>query len=163
LAIKGKIYICHIYTKVHNTLSEEEALRKRAEEKFFERGEFRPRELYALIERVSNFVTMNEKGDVFIKLSKCTGLEKVQLVLSARFLGNRLREEIHPELTYEEVAKYTGLEPKIATARLTDCVRLGFAERVSKGMYRVHSLTELKEFIDELETKYRRKGSEYGA
>jgi hypothetical protein len=78
-------------------MEEEEALKRRAEEKFFEKGEFKPRELYVLVERTSNFVTMNEKGDVFIKLSKCTGLEKVQLVLSARFLGNKLRPEISPE------------------------------------------------------------------
>jgi hypothetical protein len=135
----------------------EEALKRRAEEKFFEKGEFKPRELYVLVERASNFVTINEKGDVFIKLSKCTGLEKVQLVLSARLLGNKLRPEISPELTLEEVAKYAELEPKVAGARLVDSAKLEFAERISKGTYKASSLAKVKEFIKKLEETYMKK------
>jgi hypothetical protein len=137
----------------------EEALRKRVEEKFFETVEYKPRELYTLVERASNFVTMNEKGDIFIKLSKCTGLEKVQLVLSARFLGNRLRKEINPTLTLEEIAKYAELESNVARARLADSVKSEFAEKVNKGTYKVRSLAKVKEFIGELEVTYMKSDS----
>ena len=113
-----------------------------------------PREVYALIERASTFVEVNEKGEVFIEFPKCTDLEKVKLVLSARFLGNKLCEEMSPIVTSKEVARYTELEPKVARARLADTVESKFAERVDRGTYKVQSFAKIKSFIDELEAKY---------
>lgn len=138
----------------------EEVMRRRAEEKFFKTEEFKPREVYMLIERASTFVKINEKGEVFIELQKCTDLEKVQLVLSARFLGSKLRKEINPIVTSEEIARYTELDSRIARARLTDAVKLNFAERIDRGTYRVRSFAKIKSFIDELETKYMKRESD---
>lgn len=136
-----------------------ESKRKKALTKFFEEGEFRPEELYDLVERCADFGTLNPKtGDVFIKKEfKLATKEQVALVPVVRFLGSRVDEGIEPGATIEEVAKYVTIDEPIARARLSDSTRKGLLMRIGTGSYSARSLATVKKFIEGLENKYKGK------
>jgi hypothetical protein len=136
-----------------------ELRRKKAMAKFFEEVEFRPEEIYGLVERCADFGTLNPKtGDVFIRREhKLTTKEQVALVPVVRFLGSQVDEKIDPVVTIEEVAKYVTIDEPVARARLSDFTRGGLLTRMGTGSYSARSLATVKRFIEGLERKYKGK------
>lgn len=135
-----------------------EALKREAEESLFTNRDVLKRELYKLAKTLGNFVsiTKDELSRVFIDESyDFTALEKVGLVLCARFIGNKIREDVDPVVAINEVSEYAQLDYKMASARLSDLVREGLLERVDKGKYVVKSFKKAKKFIEGINEKYR--------
>lgn len=137
-----------------------ESRRKKAIAKFFEKVEFRPEELYDLVERCADFGTLNPKtGDVFIKREhKLATKEQIALVPVVRFLGSRVDEEVEPGVTIEEVAKFVTIDEPMARARLSEFTRKGLLMRIGTGSYSARSLASVKKFIEGLESKYKGRG-----
>lgn len=138
-----------------------EVKKKKALEKFLEDREFSPEEIYDLVDKCANFVTINRSGDVFIK-GRLTVKEKIALIAIARFLGHRvINEKINSMVTIEEVAHYASTDESIARARLSDLARKDSLLRsIERGSYTVKSLVAAKKFIEHLEMKRIKKFSE---
>lgn len=138
-----------------------ESKRKKAMAKFFEDFEFKPEELYDLVERCADFGSMNPKtGDVNVKKEyKLSIIDQVALVPVVRYLGAKINEKVQPGVTIEEVAKYLTIDVPIARARLSDStLKKGLLMRIGAGLYTARSLASVKKFIEGLEKKY--KGEE---
>lgn len=132
----------------------EEVIRKKAFEKFFEEAEYEPRELYGFLERCAAFATLNRKtGAVFFKRN-LTQLEKVALTAIARFLGYQVDEGVNRVISIDEVVKYTTLDTPVARRRIIDLVEAGILLRVGTGLYQARSIAAVRAFIEKLDKKY---------
>lgn len=133
--------------------SEEEELRRKATERFFEEAEFKPRQVYKLVIRLSDYITINRKGEASIKKEDMTTKDKVGLVVCARFLGSLLDEEITPVVSTEELVRYTLIQKNAVSARLTELVREGVVTRSARGSFTAKSLSAAKRFIEGMISK----------
>jgi len=132
-----------------------EELEKRVREKFFEEREYSREYVLRFIERIADFVTVNPKTqEVNIVEPRLTAKEKVGLAVIARFLANQLEKEISPEVTIDEVAKYTRVDESQVRARLSDLVDENVLHRVAKGVYTVRSFPAVEKWVNKLIEKY---------
>jgi len=132
-----------------------EELERRVREKFFEEREYNKEYVLRFIERIADFVTVNPKTqEVNIIKSKLTTKEKVCLVVIARFLANQLEEGISPEVTIEEVARYTRIDEPQVRARLSELVDERVLYRVAKGVYSVRSFSAIEKWVNSIIEKY---------
>lgn len=134
-----------------------DANRKEALKKFVEEKAYAPENLTELAGKLADIATISTVGDVFIK-RKCSNKDKIAAIAIARFLGARLKNEIkakiNAEVTREEVARYASTDKIIASARVKDLVEDGLLERVSRGVFRVKSLSQAEKWVDRLRKKY---------
>ena len=132
-----------------------EELEKRVREKFFEEREYSREYVLRFIERIADFVKVNPKTqEVNIIDPRLTAKERVGLVVIARFLANQLEKEISPEVTIDEVAKYTRVDEPQVRARLSDLVDDNVLHRVVKGVYTVRSFSAIEKWVNKLIEKY---------
>ena len=134
--------------------SEEDELRKKAIERFFEDESFEQHQLYELVNKSSDFATINDAGNVFIKQKNVSMKDKVGLVACARLLGSNLKEQISPIVSGEDVARLLLIEVNYAGARLSDLAKEGILERVERGSYRARSLSTVNRFVEALISKH---------
>lgn len=134
-----------------------DASHKEALKKFVEEKAYTPENLMELAGKLADIATISTVGDVFIK-RECSNKDKIAAIAIARFLGARLKNEIkakiNAEVTREEVARYADTDETIASARVKDLVEDGLLERVSRGVFRVKSLSQAEKWIDRLCKKY---------
>jgi hypothetical protein len=135
-----------------------EGLRTRTIKKFVEDREFEEVKMLELVDRLSDYATVNKLGDVFLKKEDLTDGEKAMIVLSARFLGHYLEpESMNETASVEDVVRYGNMDKMIANARLAELSNEHLVDRVGKGMYRVRSAATLQKWLDGLGAKYYEK------
>ena len=101
------------------------------------------------IKRLLNFAKVGTGGKVFIESHNLTSDAQLRVVLIARFLANKLQEEIKQEVSIEELSQYTHLDKDQVRARMSAIVREKFAERKGKGVFVVLPF-RIKKFMEEL-------------
>lgn len=149
--------------KIPEKEKEVKALREQVIKKFIEERAFTPRDVLELTERFANLAKITAAGDVSIKCRCHTTRDKIAIILIARFLGEQLKEEakidVKAEVTTEEVSKYAMIDKQVATARLKELVDAGLLTRISPGVFRVRSMSQVEKWVNRLCEKYV-KGSE---
>ena len=100
-------------------------------------------ELKQLILRISKFCKVDKNGYVIVHNDKIRIIDKILLVLSARFLGNRLQQKlgeevaIHEEINNKEIATMLKEKQTVVNARLKDLKDDRKIILVRRGVYKV--------------------------
>jgi hypothetical protein len=116
------------------------------ERKLFTTNDLEEDELKRLVDEISEFAKVSPDG--FVSLfnldsKKVTDKERIQLVLSARFLLNMLQVKlerqnpVNGEVTLEELAKYLRKPVKSISARVSELKEDNAIDSPNKGVYRV--------------------------
>lgn len=110
--------------------------------------------LEKLLRRILPFARITEGGEVMLERKNLAQIDRIALVLVARFLGARLSENISQEVTLEEIFRMAGVKKKVASARTSELIKDGIVDMVSRGRYKIRSLITAEEVIKRLEEKY---------
>ena len=138
-----------------------EALKKRAEYALFRTRESQIKEILILAEQVGKFIKIVEHdGEYYYELAthhNLTDAEKISLVLCAKLLGSYIREDFDVIASLKEISEATGIEQKVASARLSELVEKDFAKREGKGLFKVKSIKACEQLIESLKAKYEKE------
>ncbi len=113
----------------------------------------------ALIRRILAFWKIDQNGHVVIDVSKAKKLitlQKVMLILSARYLANRLQSQlgsdapVPEQATIHDVADILREQQKIVGARISDLNKQKKILVVSRGIYKVAPYA-VEPFLREIE------------
>jgi len=110
-----------------------------------------------LVERMLNFCKVDGKGFVMIKSKKMKITDKLMLVLSARYLANRIQvltgkeASISENIEAKELGRMIGEDHATVLARLKDLKDKNKAIALGKGVYKV-APHEIDSFLGSLET-----------
>ena len=111
-----------------------------------------------LLTKITKFCKIDVKGYVQIFNQNLTIPNKILLVLSARYLANRLQKKlgkesnIKEEITPTELADILKIKRPVIRARLKELKDDEKIVRVSKGTYKVY-VHLIKQFLEQLEGK----------
>ena len=126
------------------------------EKKFILNEDMEHEDIGSLTNRILRFCKVDNKGFVIIEKMNLKIADKVMLVLSARYLANRLQQKLGKEPTISEVsnageiAKILREKETIIAARLND---LKIAKKIispKRGIFKVASY-EVEKFIKGIE------------
>jgi len=96
-----------------------------------------------LITRILKFCKIDRNGYVIIHNKNLRIIDRILLILSARYLGNKLQQKlgkeitIHKEVTNKEIANMLKEKETVITARLKDLKDDAKVIPVRRGVYKV--------------------------
>ena len=111
--------------------------------------------LAKLVKRMMNYCKVTKSGDVIINdnYEGITIKEKVCLYAMARFLANKLDENIPREVKADEIAESLMIDRRVVMARLKDLKDEKYLIRESRGIYHANP-SKIEAFLHELDKKY---------
>jgi hypothetical protein len=89
--------------------------------------------------KLVQYARLDKGGRVLLLNSKLTDTNKIKITLVARYIANKLDENISSDISPSEAAQSLFLNPKTAAARMGELVQGGFASRNDHGKYKVHA------------------------
>ena len=101
------------------------------------------------VERLLRHCRITRQGRVIITSGKLTAKEKIGLVISARFIANKLQKSIPENVTAEELSKYTYIPKPGVSRRTAELVNEAFVFRPEPATYRANP-ARIDEFLDTL-------------
>ncbi len=101
------------------------------------------------VERLLRHCRITGQGRVIITSGKLTAKEKIGLVISARFIANKLQKSIPESVTAEELSKYTYIQKPGVSRRTAELVNEAFVFRPEPATYRANP-ARIDEFLDTL-------------
>ncbi len=101
------------------------------------------------VERLLRHGRITRQGRVIITAGKLTTKQKIGLVISARFIANKLQKSIPENVTAEEISKYTYIQKPGVSRRTTELVNEAFVFRPEPATYRANP-ARIDEFLDTL-------------
>ena len=101
------------------------------------------------VERLLRHCRITGQGRVIITSGKLTAKEKIGLVISARFIANKLQKSIPENVTAEEISKYTYIQKPAVSRRTAELVNEAFVFRPEPATYRANA-ARIDEFLDTL-------------
>lgn len=102
-----------------------------------------------LVRKALSFCVVGRNGAVHLKDERLSARNKIKLTLAARALAAQMDEQIHAEVSNEELAVSTGLPPNQIRARLTEIQNENFADNAGRGAFKVRT-HKIEGFLDEL-------------
>jgi hypothetical protein len=86
------------------------------------------------------FAIDDKSGRVIFRVprSKLGARESISLILAGRYFAFKLEKSTTDSASLEELVRETGLDPKTLSARLSELVSDGWAERTGRGEFRVN-------------------------
>jgi len=101
------------------------------------------------VERLLRHCRITRQGRVIITAGKLTTKQKIGLVISARFIANKLQKSIPENVTAEEISKYTYIQKPGVSRKTTELVNEAFVFRPEPATYRANP-ARIDEFLDTL-------------
>lgn len=113
-----------------------------------------------LISRMLKFCKIDKKGYVIIYNKKLIIRDKILLVLSARYLANKLQEKLGKEITImasinaKELAKMLREKENAIRARFKDLKEEGKIVTLKRGVYKItpHSIEDFLKILEDEES-----------
>jgi len=122
--------------------------------KFIVDEEEEKKRIEGLLQRILRFARVTKEGFVYFERKNLSQIDRVALVIAARYLGGLLEESISQEVNLEEITIMTGVSKRVASARVADLSKEGLVDNVSRGRYRARGLFAVEKILDLLERKY---------
>ncbi len=129
---------------------------KELEKHFIVEDDIEHETIKQLISQILNFCKVDKNGYVIIFNKNFKKIDKILLILSARYLGNRLQQELGKEVTIQEevtnieIANILKEKQTIVSARLKDLKDDRKVFSVRRGVYKVAPYVIAK-FLNKLE------------
>jgi len=122
--------------------------------KFIVDEEEEKKRIEELLLRILPFARVTRDGYVHFERKNLSQIDRVALVLAARYLGGLLEDSISQEVNLGEIAAMTGVNRRVASARVADLSKEGLVDSVSRGRYRARGLFAVEKILDLLDKKY---------
>ncbi len=104
------------------------------------------------IDKLARFAKISNSGRVYIDRSLEKGLtlkNKIVLVIVARYLGNKLNQDISSEITAKDISTYISADLPTVHARGKELADDGYVSKPTDGTY-VMNPGKIDEFLDSL-------------
>jgi hypothetical protein len=98
-----------------------------------------------------NFARVGKDGQVVI-IKKIPARKVLALILSARFVANKVDKKIGEGLKREELKNYSYLDSAIFNARFHDLIKEGFVEK-DKEPIKAKNILLVERFLEQLKEK----------
>ena len=116
------------------------------------------RRLKEALERILPLAKVTESGTVLLERRDLAQVDRVALVIAARYLAGCLVDNIRQEVSLNEIYEMAGLpNKKVASARTSELVKEGLVDNVGRGRYRARGIFGVEKILERLEAKYIKK------
>ena len=124
-------------------------------EKFIVTKESEERRLKDALENILPLAKVTESGVVLFERKDLAVIDRVALIIAARYLAGCLVDSIRQEVSIGEIYEMAGLSSKkVASARASDLVKEGLVNNVGRGLYRARGLFGVEKILERLKAKY---------
>ncbi len=111
-------------------------------------AEYPPEKLEHLIKIMLNFVRVSKDGQVVI-IKNVPTRKILPLILSARFVANKVEKNIKESIEREELKNYSYLDKMVFNARFADLKKEGFIEK-DKEPLKAKNILLVERFLEKL-------------
>jgi len=114
-------------------------------------AEYPQEKISHLMEIMLKFLRVSKDGQVVVVKSVPTR-KILQLILSARFIANKVDKSIKEEISKEELLTYSYLKKDVFTARFNEILREGFSEKNGDAL-KAKNILLVERFLEKIGEK----------
>ncbi len=107
--------------------------------------------LTSLMNVLFNFVRVSKDGQVVV-VKQVPTRKVLPLILSARFIANKVENEIDEWMTRDELMEYSYLKKEVFTARFNELLREGMGDKKDEKI-KAKNILLVERFLKQLEEK----------
>lgn len=144
-------YVHYLHIRTGDNMENLEELKKKF---IVDKEHYEEEQLGKHVDKISKYCKTDSEGNVHIEVQNLTNKEKIKLVLVARFIANKLKSDITPEVNIKTVSDSVHKNEHQVRARLSEIVREGFIRQKKRGVYIVMP-HRIDEFLDQMDTIYK--------
>ena len=116
-----------------------------------DQAQYPEEKLSRLMEIMLKYLRVSKEGQVVI-IKNVSTRKILPLILSARFIANKVDKEIKELITKDELLAYSLLQKEVFRSRFSELSKEGFAESSDKGV-KSRNILLVERFLEKLDEK----------